>query len=595
MHDRKPQTSPLLSSSPEPRAPSLTRRRFLAGAAGAIGGAGLVWTPAHAEPAGSPACSLPTPPSFPQGIPLYQQAYENWSGEIALDAVFTAVPESAADIVRLANWAAAYGYTLRPRGAKHGWTPLTVVSGAPVTHVVLVDTMAHLNAISVSPASSPATVTAGAGATLEAILSALESHGLGWFSVPAVGELSIAGALAVDAHGAALPAVSEVQTPGTTYGSLSNLVTELTAVVWDPAAQAYALRTFSRSDPQITALLTHLGRAFITSVTLQAGANDRLRCQSHVNIPWSVMFAPPGAPLRTFEKYLAASGRAEAIWFPFTACPWLKVWTKTPNKPLLSRQVFGPYNYPFSDNIPEFASDFIQQVNLGITAGTPSFGAAMYALTAAGLTATLSSDIWGWSKDLLFYIRATTIRLTEGGGAVITSRANAQQVIHDFAAWFEGRMSYYQSQGKYPVNGPVEIRCCGLDQPADVAVPSAGPPTISATRPRPDHPEWDTAIWLNVLGIPGTPGMFAFYREMEQWMYAHFSGSYATFRPEWSKGWAFSEALPYKDKAMISTTVPDVYRAGVPVTESWDTARAALSALDPARVFSNTFLDELLP
>jgi len=373
-----PPTSPPGSSSLEQCAPSLTRRRFLAGAAGALGGVGLVWTPAHAEPAGSPASTLPIPPSFPPGIPLHQQAYENWSGEIALDAVWTSVPFSADDVVRLANWAAVEGYTLRPRGAMHGWTPLTVVNGAPVTRVVLVDTMAYLTSISVNTGSFPATVTAGAGATLEAILSALESHGLGWFSVPAVGDLSIAGALAVDAHGAALPADGEVQTAGTTYGSLSNLVTALTAVVWDPAAQAYALRTFPRSDPQITALLTHLGRAFITSVTLQAGANTRLRCKSYVNIPWTEMFAPAGALGRTFESYLAASGRAEAIWFPFTTSPWLKVWTKTPSKPLLSRPVFSPYNYPFSDSVPEVASDFIQQVNVGITAGTPAFGAAMY-------------------------------------------------------------------------------------------------------------------------------------------------------------------------------------------------------------------------
>jgi hypothetical protein len=66
-------------------------------------------------------------------------------------------------------------------------------------------------------------------------------------------------------------------------------------------------------------------------------------------------------------------------------------------------------------------------------------------------------------------------------------------------------------------------------------------------RPRPDRPEWDTAIWLNVLGIPGTPGMFAFYREMEQWMRQRFDGVDSVFRPEWSKGWAFSEDRPYED------------------------------------------------
>lgn len=75
-------------------------------------------------------------------------------------------------------------------------------------------------------------------------------------------------------------------------------------------------------------------------------------------------------------------------------------------------------------------------------------------------------------------------------------------------------------------------------------------------RPRPDHPEWDTAIWLNVLGVPGTPGMFAFYREMEQWMRGHYNNNDATFRPEWSKGWAFGPDKPYTDAQIIDNDLP---------------------------------------
>jgi hypothetical protein len=114
-------------------------------------------------------------------------------------------------------------------------------------------------------------------------------------------------------------------------------------------------------------------------------------------------------------------------------------------------------------------------------------------------------------------------------------------------------------------------------------------------RPRPDHSDWDTAIWLNVLCIPNTPGMWAFYREMEQWMTANFSGAYATFRPEWSKGWAFTAEGPYKDPDAISTAIPDRYRAGLPTGDNWDSALAADNTLDPARIFSNTFMDQILP
>ncbi|MBY6413198.1 FAD-binding protein [Rhodococcus sp. BP-252] len=571
--------------------PELTRRQFIAAGAGAVALTSVMRAvPVDAAPFGSSDATLPAPPNFPPGIPLYQQRYQNWSKEIVRDAVWTCSPTTPDDVVTLANWAHAHGYRIRPRGAMHGWTPLTIVNGENLDRIVLVDTTVHLNGVAVDPSAS--TVTAGAGATIEAMLQQLEDNGLGWVSVPAPGVLTVAGALAVDAHGAAVPADGETPTPGTTYGSLSNLVTSLTAVVWD--GTAYALRTFDRSDPEITPLLTHLGRAFLTSVTMQAGANTRLRCQSYTDIPWRGMFSAPAASGRTFESYLNRTGRVEAIWYPFTENPWLKVWSVSPTKPPESREVNGPYNYPFSDNLPEAASDLIGQLTAGNTFIAPAFGQVYYGTTVAGLAATGSSDLWGWAKDLQFYIKPSTLLLTEGGGAVITSRGRVAQVVHDFAEWFHERVTYYQSIGQYPINGPVEIRCCGMDDPADVVVDSAGPPTISAMRPRPDHPEWDTAVWLNVLGVPGTPGMFAFYREMEQWMRSYYTG-WATFRPEWSKGWAFGAELPYQDRTVIGTTLPNTYREGVPASENWDTARATFDSLDPHRIYSNTFIDQLLP
>ena len=587
--------SPRPTNAAERRgSPGVSRRGFLAGAAGAAAVAATGWSPIYRIAAASAASTLPTPPSFPSGVSLYQQAYQNWSGEIRSDAVWTCAPASPNDVVTLANWAKANGWKLRPRGAMHGWTPLTIVNGAALNNVVLLDTTQRLNAISVT-AGTPATVTCGAGATLDNVLQTLENNGLGWDSVPAPGVLTIAGALAVNAHGAALPATGETLKSGSTYGSLSNLVTALTAVVWDAPTGRYVLKTFNRSDPQAKALLTHLGRAFLTSVTLQARANYRLRCQTWYNVPTAELFGPTGTRGRTFASYVAQAGRVEAIWFPFTDYPWLKVWTPTPTKPLLARSVSSPYNYTFSDSIDQGTSDFLSQLALGNTSGTPAWGGLQLSIVRTGIIATGTWDIWGWSKNTLLYIRPTTLRMTEGGGAVLTSRANIQRVINEFTSWYKARLAYYQSRSQFPINGPVEIRCCGLDQPGDVKVASAGPPTISSLRPRPDHPEWDTAVWLNVLSIPQTPGMWDFYREMEQWMAANYTGSYAQFRPEWSKGWAFTSAGPYKDAARITGAIPATYRAGYPTSDNWDTAATQLNALDPSRIFTNTFIDQLLP
>ena len=96
--------------------PELNRRQFIAAGAGAIAAASVLRAvPAGAAPFGSADTTIPAPPNFPAGIPLYQQRYQNWSKEIILDAIWTCSPTSPEDVVRLANWAHANGYRIRPR------------------------------------------------------------------------------------------------------------------------------------------------------------------------------------------------------------------------------------------------------------------------------------------------------------------------------------------------------------------------------------------------------------------------------------------------------------------------------------------------
>ncbi len=583
----------------------VSRRGFLGRAAGVAAGAaaltGIGWTPAFALPpagslgsAGGPVSNLPVPPAFPQDIPLAQQGYVNWAKDIRFDAVWTATARTPDDVVRIANWARDNGYRVRAKGTMHGWSPLTVVPGENVEKTLLVDTMTHLNGVSVNPNGTPATVTAGGGASLEAILTALQGHGLGWANSPAIGDLSIGGVLAIGAHGATYPAAGETVTPGQSFGSLSNLVTAMTAVVWDAAADRYVLRDFTRADPEITALLTHLGRSFVTSVTLQAGANTRLRCQSIMDIPWQEMFAPTGSPGRTYERFAEESGRVEAIWFPFTDKPWLKIWSPTPVKPPESREVFGPYNYFFTDNLPEPLTDLLGQVAGGIQAATPAFGVGQLAAVQPGSrspTPTTCGLVQGRAVLSAAHHDAGHRRWRCG-------RHRAREhpaVVNEFTTWHNSRMSELAAQGKYPINGPFEVRMCKVDDDAEVLVESAGPPNLSAVRPRPDHPEWDTCIWMNVVTLPGTPGAAEYFREMERWMAQHYSGDYATFRSEWAKGWGFTDQGGYRDDEWLGQTLPAAYTTGIPASGNFAAARASLNAHDPHRVFANSFHDRLLP
>jgi FAD/FMN-containing dehydrogenase len=193
------------------------------------------------------------------------------------------------------------------------------------------------------------------------------------------------------------------------------------------------------------------------------------------------------------------------------------------------------------------------------------------------------------------YVKPTTLRVTANGYAVLTSRSNIQRVVNEFVNRYQTQIAAYQAAGNYPMNGPVEIRVSGLDKPADIGLSSAGAGQLSALRPRPDQTAWDVAVWFDILTIPGTPTANQFYREMEQWMFSNYSGSYAMVRPEWSKGWAYTNAAAWADPVALTTTIPNAYKTGQATGDNWDTALATLDQHDPHRIFSSPLLDALAP
>jgi FAD/FMN-containing dehydrogenase len=570
----------------------LSRRTLLgAAAAGAVLSA-AEWTPAFTVTPADASAALP--PDFPGSINVYQQAWTNWSGEIHTSPLWTCAPTTPEEVVTLANWAHAQGWRLRARGAGHGWSPLLETNGA-TGDILLVDTTRHLTAISVT-SGSPASVTAQCGATMLSLLSEIETAGYGLTNVPAPGDVTLGGVLAIGGHGTSVPAEGEEPVPGHTYGSVSNLVVSLTAVVWDSAAGAYVLKTFERSDPDIGAFLVNLGRAFITEATLRIGPNTRLRCQSSFTTPADILFAPPAsAGDNSFAALVKRTGRVETIWFPFTAVPWLKVWTVAPAKPLLSKKVDSPFNYTFADRVSPQMSRLISGIIRGKVSLTPAFENLEIGICGSGSIATGTWDIWGWAKNTQLYVRPTTLRVTANGYAVLCARYDVQRVVSEFYGYLKTALADYRKAGHYPMNGPWEVRVTGLDDPAASGVAGAVPPLLSAVRTRPDQPSWDTAVWMDVLTFPGTPQSQKFFRETEQWVLSNYTGDYAGVRAEWSKGWGYSGTAAWSDPTVLTRTVPASYREGQSASSTWDTAREILNRYDPARIYSSTFLDTLLP
>ncbi|MGD0553703.1 MAG: cholesterol oxidase substrate-binding domain-containing protein [Streptosporangiaceae bacterium] len=569
-----------------------SRRKFLAGAGAAAAGA-VIWSPVFRVTAASAQTTTAPPPDFPSSIPVYQQAYQNWSGMVVIDDVWTCTPASAQDVVTLANWAQAQGYRLRAQGIGHGWSPLVLPAGSTGAGYVLVNTTEQLTSVSISD-GSPATVTAQPGVTMDTFVTTLAAAGYGLCAIPAPGDLTLGGVLAINGHGAAIPATGESPLAGQTYGSLSNLIVSLTAVVWNSEQEQYVLQTFQRSDPDIRAFLVHLGRAFITSVTLQVAASQNLRCQSWVDISAADLFAPPAsAGSNSLASYANKTGRVEAIWFPFTDTPWLKVWTLASSDPLFSRRVTSPYNYSFTD-VSTTENSALEAVVTSDPSGTPALEVTQIGVVDVGLVTTLSWDIWGQWQNVLRYVPATTERIVEAGFAILTSRANIQQVVSDFYQQYSEQLADYQGNGEYPMNGPIEIRVTGLDQPGDSIVDGAQSPILSSARPRPDHPEWNVVVWLDMGTLPVTPGYSAFYADMEDWIWSHYTGSYACVRPEWSKAWACTATAPWTDTTVLSSTIPDAVSAGQADDDDWNTAVSILTSYDPYSVFSNPFLDTLI-
>ncbi|HSB96289.1 MAG TPA: cholesterol oxidase substrate-binding domain-containing protein, partial [Spongiibacteraceae bacterium] len=554
----------------------IQRRSFLSGAAKlAAAGAVAGWVPAFRVNLAEAATCTNTPPSFPAGITLYQQAYTNWARDIVVDPMWTCAPATPADVVTVCNWAKANGYKVRPRGSMHNWSPLNIPAGSVCPNVIMVDTTQHLTAVSINTASTPKTVTAQTGVMMLSLLTTLEASNLGVYACPAPGDISLGGALAIDGHGTAVPKTGETLASGGTFGSLSNLVRSVTAVVWDAANNQYALRTLQRTDPGCAALLTHVGRAFIVEATLQVNANVNVRCQSWFDKAASELFAPAGSSGNTVEKYLNSAGRFEAIWFPFTPKPWIKVWSIAATKPLLSTQTTVPYNYPFTDvNLPQSVYDSQAQGVLNDPTTTPQFGLNAYNNIASFLVLGGKYDLWGKSKNLMLYIQPQTLRVTANGYAVHCKRADVQRVINEFYTVYNTKLTAYKNAGKYPMNGPVEIRITGLDKPSDVVGISGAPaPLLSALRPRPDHPEWDTAVWFDILTIPGTLYANDFYAEMEAWIYSNYS-SYCLVRVEWSKGWGYTSSGAWTNSTALNTTIPNSFRTGYTASDNWDAAIA---------------------
>ena len=558
------------------------------------------------EPEGKPEA----PDKWLEGIYVYKVPFHNWDSSIVTPDLWTCAPRDENEAVAVCNWAAKYDFKVRPRGVMHGWSPLSVSStDFQDRKILFLDTTKYLREVVFSndKVLGPR-VAVGTGLTLGELFTLLEkapgggTSASGWSfpHTPAPGHLTIGGIIAINGHGTAIPNKNENW--NTSYGSMSNHILQLKAIVTDPSnPDEYIVKTFKRGEPDTKAFLTSLGRALILEVTLKVIPNYNLRCTSTMKIKWDVLCAAPTSDGSTtensFSKFLDDSGRVELIWFPFSDCPWVKIWTNCDTIPSESRKVDGPNNYTFSDHLPSYITDLVKEITGGSTR-TRYFCRMMESISKIGLKETKSRDIWGPSKNTLLYVRDQTLRVTANGYAIHTTRKDVQKVVHLFAHKYHSMLLDYESKGKYPINSPLEIRVTGLDNSKHVPTENdldAGRPLLSALASDSisEANKWDVAVWLDVLTTPGAPDSNEYFAEMEQWFLETFNGDFARVRPEWSKGWAYTKNQGAWHSDQFSHHFRESFTIGHDTDDNWNWVVSTFAKYDSKNLFSSNFTEKI--
>jgi hypothetical protein len=282
-------------------------------------------------------------------------------------------------------------------------------------------------------------------------------------------------------------------------------------------------------------------------------------------------------------------GRVEVTWFPFTDRPWVKTWRLRHER--IDPQVPGPYNYPWQ-RVSLFVNRLFQWILFAVPALTPAFG--QFVLSTTRQFGPDGALLHGKSRDLLLYVEAETLRFDEFSWALQLRRDQVQATAHALYLRFTEMLERYRLRGWYPVNGPMDIRFSTMDRQDDLGLPGASPPALSVCRSiRPRDPGLDTVLWFTLLTYPGTPHSNEFFGELEAWMLGRWGRpGRNVLRPEWSKSWGYGEQGAWTNRRILQSTIPRQFSQPGPVFER---ARRTLQAYDKHHLFTNRFLDLLLP
>jgi FAD/FMN-containing dehydrogenase len=563
--------------------------------------------------------------TFPKGAQTKKLIFESFDRTMLVSNIWHVFPKDKHNLLEIVNWAANNGWIIRPLGGKYTWAPYLVPELKTKNQKLLLVDMKGAFSVVGDPDAETRTIRVGAGATFNAVLDRLDLKDLTLTAYPADGTLTIGGTITAGTHGSVCSDVGDAPNP---HGSIANFVTSFEAIVWDAASKQYVAREFDRSTDEGRAYLVSLGRVPLLEVTLRAMPQYFARCITDVSKDLLQVFRLPGEPGgqgATFVERAMRSGRYAALTLPLIDTVWHREVSLCPTKPESSKEVDGPYSFPYMANVgimqeallqffvgvphksigEEIAQYYGPRSRVGLLQKTLQgiAGFAQRFEDAFGITGLKNQltkgenhvqawgiellnfmqnlgDAWGKSHHLLINV-ANPPAMRVFGYVITTSEGNLQTAASVSMRIIRNLMHKYANERKqFPVALPIEYRISKLDD--DVA---SGPPMLSfirsdeTTRAR----GWGYAIAVEVVYFARAYGSNSFVAELEKQLVEapELSGDSARISYNWGKGFAYSALGPWHSQELLAKV-----RAANP---EWDKAMGLLDAADPTGVFQTPF------
>jgi L-gulono-1,4-lactone dehydrogenase len=338
--------------------------------------------------------------------------WRNWSGELSCDPATSVRPASTTEVVAGVEAARARGWTVRPVGSGHSFTPLVVTDGVHLD-------LGLMDAVLATDREA-GRVRVQAGIRLGRLTEELARRGLAMENLGDIDRQTLAGALATGTHGT-----------GAALGGLASQVESLQLV--DGRGEVHELVRDRDGDRFLAAVVGLGSLGIVTEVTLRVVAAYTLRGDDRSE--------PLQAVLDHFHARAAAHRHVEFYAFPYSDTAW----TRTNDVVAVAPAPRHPLRVWTEDRLLT-THGFEAACRLGARApgAIPSINRVAARLAGGGVRVDASHRIFASARD----VRFTEMELS-------LPREDGLPFVREVLALLE--------RERFPVVFPIEVRTTAAD------------------------------------------------------------------------------------------------------------------------------------